>query len=132
MSQSVTARAARAALLLAALLAAPGCAPDAELPAATPAEGSAAPIPDTGATANPVEDVKTDAPNSDAGVDAEDILSFDVNGGTRSQGNLAITGFSYCNVDLDCLVGMGTCVKSLTLNRAAADRSEERRVGKEC
>ena len=122
MSQLFFARTTRAALLLAALLAAQGCAPDAELPAATPAEGSAAPAPDTGAVAAP-EDVKVDAPNSDAGVDAEDILSLDATGGARTQGTLGITSFSYCNTDLDCPNGMGSCQTSLTLNRIAAGGS---------
>ena len=119
MSQSAAAYLTRVALLLAALLAAPGCAPDADLPAANPGEGSAAPAPDTGVVAAP-EDVKDDAPNSDAGVDAEDILSFDVTDGTRTQGTLGITSFSYCNTSLDCRNGLGTCLTELTLNRIAA------------
>ncbi len=118
MSVFTFARATRAALLFSALLlATPGCAPDADLPAATPGEGSAAPAPDTGAVSTP-EDVKEDAPNSDAGVDAEDILSLDATGSTRSQGDLGITSFSYCNTSLDCPNGMGSCQTALTLNRA--------------
>jgi hypothetical protein len=120
MSVFTFARATRAALVCSVLLlATPGCAPDADLPAATSGEGSAAPAPDTGAVAAP-EDVKVDAPNSDAGVDAEDILSLDATGGARTQGTLGITSFSYCNTDLDCPNGMGTCQTELTLNRIAA------------
>jgi hypothetical protein len=120
MSVFTFARATRAALVFAVLLlAVPGCAPDADLPAANPAEGSAATAPDTGALSAP-EDVKEDAPNSDAGADAADILSLDATDGTRTQGTLGITSFSYCNTALDCPNGMGTCVTQLPLNRIAA------------
>ena len=117
MSQSVTARLSRAALLLAALLLAnSGCASEGDLPAANPAEGSAAPAPDTGAVAAP-EDVKVDAPNSDAGADAADILSLDATGGVRTQGTLGLTSYTYCNTNLDCPNGMGSCQTAITLNR---------------
>jgi MYXO-CTERM domain-containing protein len=119
MSVFTFARATRAALVFSVLLlAAPGCAPDADLPAATSGEGSAAPAPDTGAVSTP-EDVKEDVPNSDAGADAADILSLDVTDGTRTQGTLGLTSFSYCNTDLDCPVGMDTCVTELQLNGTA-------------
>jgi formylglycine-generating enzyme required for sulfatase activity len=122
MSQFLFAGTARVALLLAALLVASGCASEGDLPAAPQTEGSATPAPDTGAVAAP-GDVKEDAPNSDAGVDAEDVLSLDAAGSTRSQGNLAITSFSYCNSDLDCPNGMGSCITQLPLNRIAAGGS---------